>query len=349
VPDLTKVNPGPKMIQIGTEGGFLPFPVALNNPPAPFTAQLDAQGAVIPSTMVFNLLLGGAERADVIIDFSKMPVGTKLILYNDAPGPFPNGDPLYDYYTESPDQPASGAAGEGPNTRTLMQFQVVPRKPGSRPDPLQMNLLETIALNGLRGGFAGNTQPISVLPILPTLASKGKPVRQLALYEDFDSYGRLRQMLGTLAGPTEYVKTVGEVVREDDIEVWEIYNETGDTHPIHFHLVDVLVLSRQQFQQDANGLPVLDQNGNPMLVPGTLRGPDNNERGFKETVRMNPGEVIRVIMKFDLPKTPFAVPVSPRLAQPPYSINAHEYVWHCHILEHEEHDMMHALSVLPKA
>jgi len=75
--------------------------------------------------------------------------------------------------------------------------------------------------------------------------------------------------------------------------------------------------------------------------------PDNNERGWKETVRMNPGEVIRVIMKFDLPITPFVVPFSPRLQAAPYSINAYEYVWHCHILEHEEHDMMHALTVVP--
>jgi spore coat protein A len=131
-------------------------------------------------------------------------------------------------------------------------------------------------------------------------------------------------------------------------EVWEIYNTTADVHPMHFHLVDVQVLSRQQFVQDAAGLPVNDPNtGLPQLIIGTLRGPDNNERGYKETVRMNPGEVIRVIMKFDLPSVPFVIPPSPRMAQPPYSLaNAHEYVWHCHILEHEEHDMMHALVVV---
>ena len=62
---------------------------------------------------------------------------------------------------------------------------------------------------------------------------------------------------------------------------------------------------------------------------------------------MNPGEVIRVIMKFDLPITPFVVPFSPRLLPPPLGLQAYEYVWHCHILEHEEHYMMHALSVVP--
>jgi spore coat protein A len=75
-----------------------------------------------------------------------------------------------------------------------------------------------------------------------------------------------------------------------------------------------------------------------------FEAPDPNYRGWKETVRMNPGEVTRVIMKFDLPTVPFAVPGSPR-----EGLNAgHEYVWHCHILEHEEHDMMRPLIVMPE-
>ena len=58
---------------------------------------------------------------------------------------------------------------------------------------------------------------------------------------------------------------------------------------------------------------------------------------------MNPGEVTRVIMKFDLPGVPFTVPGSPRAGLQ----GGHEYVWHCHILEHEEHDMMRPLVILP--
>jgi spore coat protein A len=93
--------------------------------------------------------------------------------------------------------------------------------------------------------------------------------------------------------------------------------------------VNVQVLGRAPFALDANGKPVL---------PPVLRAPDGNELGWKETVRMNPGEVTTVIMKFDLAKVPFAVPPSPRTG-------GHEYVWHCHILEHEEHDMMRPLVV----
>ena len=55
---------------------------------------------------------------------------------------------------------------------------------------------------------------------------------------------------------------------------------------------------------------------------------------------MNPGEVSTVIMKFDLPQVPFVVPVSPRTG-------GYEYVWHCHILDHEEHDMMRPIVVVP--
>ena len=115
---------------------------------------------------------------------------------------------------------------------------------------------------------------------------------------------------------------------------------------MHFHLVNVKILGRAPFAADANGMPIFAASGNPVLA-GPFRGPDPNERGFKETVRMNPGEFTQVVMKFDLPKTPFPVPFSPRLKQPPYNIKAYEYVWHCHILEHEEHDMMHGLTVVP--
>lgn len=74
--------------------------------------------------------------------------------------------------------------------------------------------------------------------------------------------------------------------------------------------------------------------------PGVLTPPNDNEKGWKETVRMNPMEITRVIMKFDLPVLPAAMgnPLSPRTG-------GHEYVHHCHILEHEEHDMMRVLKV----
>jgi len=122
-----------------------------------------------------------------------------------------------------------------------------------------------------------------------------------------------------------------ETVRHGSTEVWRIFNLTGDTHPMHFHLVNVQVISRQPFDS-------ANYDGAPNFT-GPARLPDRNEFGWKETVRMNPGECTTLIMKFDLPKVPYAVPNSPRTG-------GAEYVWHCHILEHEEHDMMRPLVVI---
>jgi spore coat protein A, manganese oxidase len=86
-------------------------------------------------------------------------------------------------------------------------------------------------------------------------------------------------------------------------------------------------------------------NGGLPAVTGFPVTPDPNEAGWKETVRMNPGEVTTVIMKFTLPSLPFPVPSSTRFTPNPTKTVANEYVWHCHILEHEEHDMMRPLVV----
>jgi FtsP/CotA-like multicopper oxidase with cupredoxin domain len=119
---------GPKFIQIGTEGGFLPKPVVLPNTPIGYN--YNRRDIVVLNVENKTLMLGPAERADVIVDFSQVPKGSKLILYNDAPAPTPAFDTRYDYYTGDPDQRESGGAattkaGHGPNTRTVLQFQVV--------------------------------------------------------------------------------------------------------------------------------------------------------------------------------------------------------------------------------
>jgi spore coat protein A len=140
------------------------------------------------------------------------------------------------------------------------------------------------------------------------------------------------QAAGTTPGffGRTYLDTPTETPAADAVEIWEIANLTADTHPIHFHLVNVQILARQ-------AINVKSYAGVPNMM-GPPAAPDPNELGWKETVRMNPGEVIWVIAKYDLPNVPFPVPVSPRTG-------GHEYVWHCHILEHEEHDMMRPLIV----
>jgi len=268
-----------------------------------------------------------SERWDLLVDFHGFG-GKKIILYNDAPAPFPGGDVRNDYFPGSPN-PTPTTPGFGPNTRQIMRFEVGHGSGQNRP----LHITEETDLTPGLNEFLvppGTAVDNGVLHLPP-----GVPVRQLTLNETFDGYGRLLQLLGTnqpVSGGfgLHYEDPATEKPMEGATEVWQMANLTGDTHPIHFHLVNVQVLGRQPFNVNI-------YNGTPSYT-GPARSPDPTELGWKETVRMNPGEVTTVIMRFDLPKVPFTVPASPRTG-------GNEYVWHCHILEHEEHDMMRPLVV----
>jgi FtsP/CotA-like multicopper oxidase with cupredoxin domain len=124
VPDPATM--GPSWIQIGTEGGFLPQPVVI--PPQPINWNTAAVAFNFGNVTDHSLLVGCAERADVLVDFSQF-AGQTLILYNDAPAAFPALDPRYDYYTGNLNQMDTGGTpttqpGYGPNTRTVMQIRV---------------------------------------------------------------------------------------------------------------------------------------------------------------------------------------------------------------------------------
>jgi FtsP/CotA-like multicopper oxidase with cupredoxin domain len=124
-PDTAISPPGPSWIQIGTESGFLPTPVVVPN--QPITWITDPTRFDVGNVDLHSLLLGPAERADVVVDFSQF-AGQTLILYNDAPAAFPARVGCYDYYTGGPDLwPAcapSTLPGYGPNTRTIMQVKI---------------------------------------------------------------------------------------------------------------------------------------------------------------------------------------------------------------------------------
>jgi hypothetical protein len=150
--------------------------------------------------------------------------------------------------------------------------------------------------------------------------------------------GPLEAMLNGLhfdAAATEY-PTLGTT------EMWEVVNMTGDAHPIHIHLVQFQLLNRQRVNMhryqmafdEAN--PEMGETYTPVDVTPYLRGKpkpaDANERGWKDTFRMNPGEVTRILVRF-----------APQDESPAFAFDATAepgYVWHCHILEHEENDMM---------
>jgi len=317
---------GPGFTMIGSEGGFLPQPVAVPGA-QPFNPLMLTSG-------LSNMLFAPGERGDFLVDFAGQ-AGKSFILYTDAPAPFPMGDPRADFFAGN----ANGITtkpGYGPDSRIMMKF-TVGASSGAADGPLRISGAD------LRAGLDPFIVPPSVAVQNGVLtAPPGYPIRQLTLNEAFDSLGRLIQFVGpNTLNPLipgtygrEYMDAPTEIINRDGFgratEVWQIANLTGDTHPIHFHLTNVQVLARQPFN-------VAKYAGTPIYT-GPARNPDPTELGWKETVRMNPGEVTTVVASFALPTVPFTVPTSPRTG-------GHEYVWHCHILEHEEHDMMRPLVV----
>jgi FtsP/CotA-like multicopper oxidase with cupredoxin domain len=146
VPDPTTA--GPPFIQIGTESGVLPAPVVI--PSTPVGYEYNRRSITVLNIFTHGLLLGPAERADVVVDFSQF-AGQTLLLYNDAPTPVPAFDPRTDYYTGDLDQTMAGGApttlpGYGPNTRTIMQIKVNPT--GGSSTPINLTSVGTAVTNG---------------------------------------------------------------------------------------------------------------------------------------------------------------------------------------------------------
>jgi FtsP/CotA-like multicopper oxidase with cupredoxin domain len=266
--------------QIGNEGGFLAAAVHIND--------LDVGG------LGSALLMGPAERADVIVDFSQVPVGTEVTLLN-----------------LGPDEPFGGfptPAADPNTTGQVMQFRV---KPATGPDP--------------------STPPQNlVLPAIPALS--GGATRQLALLEMMSTFpgfdGPAEAMLGRLVNGMPQHQMWAEPISENpavgDTEMWEFYNFTADAHPMHIHEVAFEVVDRQALELDPiSGEPVAPA----APVPGTERAPEPWENGLKDTVIAYPGEVTRVRAKFEV---------------------AGQFVWHCHIVEHEDNEMMRPYRIGPE-
>ena len=344
--------------QIGTEGGFLPVPV-----------QLVAAGVPLQP-----FLVGPAERADIIVRFNAPTLNTKIILYNVAGSPFPGGAPIFDWFVGNRNLPVQPVPGFGPNTRTVMQFRVVAAPANlpttmtipaaisvgsipTSPAPgggLQVNPINIVA-GVYTDPFTGIAYAYDPIPVQLTL---NEVVEPLGFAQGVGFTGRLLTLIGSVAGALlppfgiggiYYVEPPTEFVTYDTLRIWDVFNFTADAHPMHFHLFNVQVLLRQNANKN---LGITGRGAVPLL----------NEMGFKETVTMYPGQVTRVaaLVEDPLPAAKYprdaagrpqipvttaagtvnsVVPFSPRL-NAAYGLQADEYVWHCHILEHEEHDMM---------
>jgi spore coat protein A len=227
----------------------------------------------------------------------------------------------------------SAAAGPTIPLPTTIPIPVLPTTTDTVNGGLKLNISGSSYLfNGVNYAVLPNTQ-------------------ELTLNEAFDQWGRLMQLIGTNVPVVggfgrAYLDAPTEFVTYKTIQIWNVYNLTADAHPMHVHLFNAMVLRRRPFKVTGfNGTPVWTALG---------RGPDANESGWKETIKMMPGEctTIAILVEDPLPGRTVTVntalasytstlPKSPRLAS--LGINGDEYVWHCHILEHEEHDMMRPL------
>lgn len=385
VPDPGRT--GPPLIQIGTESGLLPAPVVI--PPQPVNFVYNRRDIVVLNVSDHALLLGPAERADVVVDFSQIPEGAQLILYNDAPAPVPAADPRVDYYTGNPDQTDTGGApttlpGYGPNTRTIMRFDVG----GSASAAFDLAALRTAfaSSNSARGAFATAQDHILVaesaynsaynktyknsyariqntsLTIVPISADGSPqapttvPMQPKAIQELFDpEYGRMNSTLGVEVPntsatvqttiPYSYIDPPTELLRDGEVQIWKVTHNGVDTHAVHFHLFSVQLINRVGWD-------------------GAVRPPDPNELGWKETVRMNPLEDAIVALRPLRQDLPWPLPDSVRPLNVTMPVGSRtgftnvdpngnpitvvntptnfgwEYVWHCHLLGHEENDMM---------
>jgi len=162
--------------------------------------------------------------------------------------------------------------------------------------------------------------PDRLRPVPRIPQSEAVKTRSLTLMEQDDLVGNAMVML--LNG-TRWRMPVTENPVIDTVEIWNLINLTDDAHPIHLHLVRFQILDRQRL--DTFSYQILKR----LKFRGPAIAPEPNEAGWKDTVRANPGMVTRIIVRF--------------------TGYTGRYVWHCHLLEHEDNEMMRPYEVIARA
>ncbi|MDH3813751.1 MAG: multicopper oxidase domain-containing protein [Acidobacteriota bacterium] len=361
--DAATAAAGPPLWVIGTDGGFLDVPAIAHEPG--FNPQdLNYPGPIVGDKLV---LLPG-ERYEVIIDFTNH-AGQNLVMANDAWNPYPFGGapPIPQIMqfevkgkVKSPGVVYDPATGASPRVgEAIVDLGSL----AAAPDVYRQLTLNEVA------------SPITGVPLEALLNNSkwdGLSVDETVYPHTILPRGDFTQS-GDYQVPTYY----SEMPAEGSMEVWDIINITADAHPIHLHLVQFQILERIPFDDIAyfddysttfpggaylpgygppmnynapNSAGAVGGNPNPFdfeianSARGPRRGPAAHEVGWKDTATMYPGEVTRIAVRFaptDVPADaagPLGYPFDPD--------DGHGYVWHCHILDHEDNEMMRPTEVL---
>jgi len=251
------------------------------------------------------LLMGPAERFDVIVDFSGLAAGTVVRMTNTAP------DAPFGGFPDVPADP--GTTGQ------VMQFVVGAGTGPEFADPTTLALADSVALTPDRSRQLTLNEEES-LNVCVTINALTGAISQLkgvlggptfhadCLAAGGEPFAPKAALLGTGTNVTDtqpmlWMDPITENPGVGDTELWEVHNLTMDAHPIHVHLVKYQVVGRG--------------------VDG-MQAPEPYERGWKDTVIAYPGEITRFQATFDIPGL---------------------YVWHCHIIEHEDNEMMRPFCV----
>jgi FtsP/CotA-like multicopper oxidase with cupredoxin domain len=295
-PDLERIT------QIGTDHGLLRAPVAL--PPD-------------------GLVLSSAERADLLVDFSDLPPNTELTVFNTATAPFDGSG-----FPAASAENAANLDGLLPYPQVLrlrvsgeaMTRISVPRELASDFEPPASAVLSAAtrrAIALVERELEGEPNMLTMRELEAAELGDDGPLVSIV---DGDETTRYRVVAAHFEDTTTFFPMLGEY------EVWQLINLTGDTHPIHLHLDPFQILARHPIGYEIPDGGIGERDLEATVTLGRAADDaldhvvDENERGLKDTIRVNPNEIVEIAVRFNT-----------------YS---GRYMYHCHILEHEDRDMM---------
>jgi spore coat protein A len=297
----------------GSQARFYNLSFDLGGRNLPFWVIGSEQGLLPKPVKKTALVIAPGERFDVIVDFTNVPMGSTVMMSNDAKEPYPDGD--------------------DPTVTDLMQVNVNTPVPKNDPDK--------------------SVRPATLkLPAVPRLAATPHVApRDIVLKETMVPGFDPEEMVPSevLLNGYHFMDPTTDVIKAGTTETWRWINLTVDAHPMHPHLVASQVVNRQKIDVPgymAAWTAYLDSERGYRLKPhlrdyliGDPIPPRPQEMGFKDTVKAPPGYVTRTRAKFTLPATS-------RLDYDWKTRSFGSWVYHCHILEHEENDMMRPFEVV---